>query len=231
MSFAVHSMPSPETAGRDVRRTARGRLQMLAVLLVCAAPVVASYLAYFVVRPQGRTNYGEFVQPPRPLSDALALRDLAGKPVDTASLRGQWLLVVVGDGACDALCERQLVLQRQLYDTLGAERDRVDKVWIVDDAGAPRADTLRAVRAGDSGGQPAGNAIGATTVLRADRAALDAWLQPTAGQPIGAHLYIVDPRGDFMMRAPVSPEPAKLKRDMDRLLRASASWDPAGRRP
>jgi hypothetical protein len=27
------------------------------------------------------------------------------------------------------------------------------------------------------------------------------------------------------MRAPVNPDPSKLKRDLDRLLRASASWD------
>jgi hypothetical protein len=31
------------------------------------------------------------------------------------------------------------------------------------------------------------------------------------------------------MRAPVSPDPAKLKRDLERLLRASSSWDRAGR--
>jgi len=43
------------------------------------------------------------------------------------------------------------------------------------------------------------------------------------------HLYIVDPRGDWMMRMPVDPDPARLKRDLDRLLRASAGWDRAGR--
>jgi hypothetical protein len=32
-----------------------------------------------------------------------------------------------------------------------------------------------------------------------------------------------------MMRAPVNPEPKKLKGDLERLLRAAASWDHAGR--
>ena len=32
-----------------------------------------------------------------------------------------------------------------------------------------------------------------------------------------------------MMRAPPDPDPARLKRDIERLLRASASWDRAGR--
>jgi hypothetical protein len=32
-----------------------------------------------------------------------------------------------------------------------------------------------------------------------------------------------------MMRMPPEPEPARFKRDVERLLRASASWDRAGR--
>jgi hypothetical protein len=40
---------------------------MLAVLLVCAAPVIASYFTYYVVRPEGRRNYGELIDPQRPL--------------------------------------------------------------------------------------------------------------------------------------------------------------------
>jgi hypothetical protein len=32
-----------------------------------------------------------------------------------------------------------------------------------------------------------------------------------------------------MMRAPAALEPARFKRDLERVLRASASWDTAGR--
>jgi hypothetical protein len=35
--------------------------------------------------------------------------------------------------------------------------------------------------------------------------------------------------GEWMMRFPVDFDPTKVKRDIDRLLRASASWDRAGR--
>jgi hypothetical protein len=35
--------------------------------------------------------------------------------------------------------------------------------------------------------------------------------------------------GEWMMRVPAEPEPSRVKRDLDRLLRASASWDRAGR--
>jgi len=217
LAFTVHSMPAP---GADdiARRTRSGRLKMLLVLLVCAAPVIASYFTYFVIRPDARTNYSELVLPPRPLPAALRLVDLQGHAASGESLKRQWLLVVVSGGACDAVCERHLWIQRQLREALGGERERVDKVWLIDDDASPRPETLEAI---GRGGPP--------TVLRAPRSALARWLEPAAGHRLEEHMYIVDPRGDWMMRVPVNPDPARLKRDVDRLLRASAAWDPAGR--
>ena len=58
---------------------------------------------------------------------------------------------------------------------------------------------------------------------------LAAWLQPAPGQKIEDHLYVVDPLGNWMMRFPANFDPARGKRDLDRLLRASAFWDKEGR--
>jgi hypothetical protein len=219
LSFTVHSMPTPALADDVARRTASGRLKMFLVLLVCAAPVLASYITYFVIRPEGRTNYGELIQPLRPIPVSLPLTDLQGAPVAAESLKGQWLLVVVSGGECDARCERYLWLQRQLRETLGRDKERVDKLWLVDDAAAPRPETLAAV----------GDAANGMHVLRVPRAELAAWLEPVPQHALEQHLYVVDPLGNWMMRMPVDPEPAKLKRDVDKLLRASAGWDKPGR--
>jgi hypothetical protein len=215
LAFTVHAMPSPVLAGDDARRMARSRWRMFAVLAVCAAPVVASY---FVIRPQARSNYGELVTPPRALPDDLPVSTLAGGPVRPASLHGQWLLVVVGDAACDRTCEQQLFLQRQMREALGADKERVDKVWLVTDDGTPRPEVMRAI----APGQP-------TTVLRVPREALARWLRPADGHALGDHFYIVDPMGQWMLREPAQPDPARIKRDLERLLRASSSWDRAGR--
>jgi hypothetical protein len=223
VNFSVHSLPSTRDAA--LRRTARGRWLMIAVLLVCAAPVVASYLAYYVLRFDSRTNYSELIVPPRPLPASLPLVDLAGASVAPRALRGQWLVVVVAGGACDARCERHLWLQRQLHEALGAEKDRVDKLWLVDDAATPRRATLDAIAASAD----ARAVFAPTTVLRTGRAPLGEWLAPAPGQALEDHLYLVDPRGDWMMRVPVDADPARLKRDIDKLLRASAGWDRPGR--
>lgn len=217
LDFTVHSMPLP-AFDDAARRTARGRRSMLIVLLVCAAPVVASYLAYFVIRPAGRTNYSEFIEPVRPLPADLRLVDLQGTPFPADALRGQWLLIVVSGGACNASCEAHLWLQRQLREALGREKDRLDKVWLISDAVTPRSTTLAAVTTHTQ-----------TTVLRVARHSLSAWLEPARGQALEDHLYIVDPLGNWMMRVPAHPEPGKLKRDVDKLLRASAGWDRPGR--
>lgn len=216
LGMTVHAMPVPELQA-EARRTRSGRLKMLVVLAVCAAPVVASYFSYFVLRPQARTNYGTLIEPTRSLP-ALPLRTLDGEPVDAASLRGQWLLLALGPGACDAACEKRLFMQRQLREMLGRERERVDKIWLVtDDAEVPAA--LRSAL----------QAAPAVQVLRAPRAALAAWLQPEAGHALEDHLYLVDPLGEWMLRAPADAEPARVKADLERLLRASSSWDRPGR--
>lgn len=221
LSFTVHGVAVPDLAQgprADPRQVRIGRLKMLAVLLVCAAPVIASYFTYFVIRPEGRTNYAELVQPPVELPATLPLRDLQGARVDAASLRGQWLLVSVAGGACDAACEQHLLLQRQLREALGREKDRLDKVWLVADDVPLRPELAEAVARGVP-----------TTVLRVDAAALAAWLKPAAGRTLADHLYVVDPMGNWMMRTPPAPDGMRLKRDIERLLRASSSWDQAGR--
>ena len=108
---------------------------------------------------------------------------------------------------------------------LGRERDRVDKIWLIDDAMPARAETLRAIAA--SADERA--AFAPTTVLRVPRAELAAWLAPAPGRELEDHLYLVDPCGEWMMRVPVAAEPARLKRDLDKLLGASAGWDRPGR--
>jgi hypothetical protein len=217
LEFTVHSLPSPQLQDSARTRTRAGRWKMLAVLAVCAAPVVVSYFTYFVVRPQGRTNYSTLITPTRGVPAALPLATLDGRAVPAGSLKGQWLLVVAGPAACEGACERRLYLQRQLREMMGRDSERIDKLWLVVDE-QPVPPALR-------------QALQSPPVLalRAPRAAVAAWLQPEPGRELEDHLYIVDPMGEWMMRAPVDPDPAKLKRDLEKLLRASAGWDQPGR--
>src|SRR5688500_5285069 len=61
------SMQSPAS---DANR-ARGRrpLTLWLILAACAAPIVASYVAYYLWRPTEHVNYGELIEP-RPLPES-----------------------------------------------------------------------------------------------------------------------------------------------------------------
>lgn len=198
-------------------RTTMGRWKMLIVLLICASPVVASYLTYYIWRPHNVKSYGELVQPQRPMPLLVAKR-LDGSATTLQSLRGQWLLVSVGGGACGASCEAHLYLQRQLRETLGKEKDRLDWVWLISDD-APLSPEL-AKRLADP-------ALKGFAALRLAEPDIAAWLGTSP-----ARLYLIDPQGHYMMRFPenMSTEGAlKAKGDINRLLRASSFWDTPGR--
>jgi cytochrome oxidase Cu insertion factor (SCO1/SenC/PrrC family) len=213
VQLSVHSLPDPAA----LQRTRQGRLKMLLVLAVCAAPVIASYITYYVIRPEARTNHGQLISPTRPMpaSDALPLTDLQGQAVSTSALKGQWLLLTVAGGDCDARCEKHLYWQRQVREVLGKEKDKVDRVWLINDAQPMRPALAPGMKD--------------ATVLRVKPSDLAQWLSPAAGHAVEDHWYLVDPRGDWMMRFPADAEPRKVQKDLERLLKAASSWDQEGR--
>ena len=218
LAMTVHDMPSPATVVQaDAQRTRMGRWKMIAMLLICASPVIASYLTYYVIRPEGRRVYGELIQPQKDMPQTSA-KNLQGQEVPLASLKGQWLLVNVASGQCEERCQQNLYFQRQLREILGREKDRLDRVWLVSDD-APVAPGLLP-------------ALNMAHVLRLDATTVQSWITPAPGQQLQDHLYVIDPMGNFMMRFPANMDvsgASKAKRDLDRLLKASSSWDQAGR--
>jgi len=102
-----------------------------------------------------------------------------------------------------------------LREGLGREKDRLDWVWLRTDD-TPLRPALR-------------EAVQAATVVAVAPEALQAWLEPAPGQRLEDHLYLVDPSGNWMMRFPAALDPKQARRDVERVLRASSSWDKAGR--
>lgn len=217
LGLTVHAMPKLDRTSTQAPSTTAGRWKMLAVLLVCAAPVLASYFTYYVIRPEGQPSFGTLINPQRSLP-TMTTYTLDGQAGELTALKGQWLLLSVAGGSCDARCEKNLYFQRQLREALGKEKDRLDRIWLVnDDAAVPR---------------PLLPALASSAVLRVAPAALAQWLEPATGQRLQDHLYLVDPLGNWMMRFPADMDAAaaaKARRDLERVLRASSSWDKEGR--
>lgn len=218
IGLTVYDLPSPvDAAITDEAMTRSGRFSLLLVLFVCALPVIFSYLTYYIIRPQSSTAYGELIDPPRVMPD-MQITSLENQASNLQDLRGQWLLVTVAAGACNLDCENLLFVQRQLHKSLGKEQAKLERVWLVTDA-APIAPTLI-------------QALNGATVLRIKADDLEQWLSPASDRSLSDHLYLIDPMGRWMMRFPPHPDAssaAKIKRDVERLIRAASSWDQPGR--
>ena len=213
LHMTVYSLPPPQDVGHTAS-VATGRWTLLAIMLVSSIPVCLAYFAYWFVQPQGRAGLGEFISPARPVGQLLG-QTLDNVPQPLAALKGRWLLVSVAGGACADHCQKQLFIQRQLWATLGNEKDRVGRLWLIDD----QALVEPALR----------QAMGDAVILRVSSEQLSAWLGDAGGKLPSDFLFLVDPLGNAMLRFPglVSVAQAgQMHRDLDRLLRATASWTP-----
>ena len=196
-----------EDAYRDVIRSS-GRIKMLLLLLVCAAPVIASYFTFYVIKPQGRINYGELILPVAPLP-AAPLRLLDGRPYDLAALKGKWVLLTIDHGACAEPCVEKLYKMRQVRATQGKDAERLETAWLIDDEAQLETQVIRA--------------YDGTHMLRAGGAPVLKNFTPAAapGADRHDHIYLIDPLGNLVLRYPKDADPQKMKRDLERLLRYS----------
>ena len=182
----------------------RGRIKLFALAAFFAVPVVAGYVTYFFdFVPHGSANYGTLIAT-RPLTDA-TLRGADGRPFKVSELRGKWLLVQFDSGACDAYCERKLYFMRQVRKALGRDTGRVERVWVVTDDLLPNPRLLEAID-GTRLASAAGSGFAAEFPAEGARA---------------DHIYVVDPLGNLMMRLPRDPDPSKMLKDVQRLLKLS----------
>ena len=202
-------MQSPSTDDRNAtpapRRPPRNKLVLWLVLALCAAPVAASFIAFYWLQPSGQVNYGELL-PPRALPDE-PLSALDNRAFRFEDLKGRWVLLTADSGACDERCRTNLVYTRQVRLAQGKNSERVERVWLVTDDASPNP-ALVAEHPG----------------LHVVRGAGSALLHALpASRTNAAHVYVIDPLGNLMMRYPENPDPRRMLKDVSRLLRHS-NW-------
>jgi len=182
----VNTSPPPE-------RVKRGRIKLALLGAFFALPLVLAWLAWWLDWAPGSTsNYGELISPPLPLAEP-----------PLVALRGKWVLVSFDAADCDAYCERKLYFMRQVRRAQGKDQDRIERLWLLTDAGQPRAELL--------------SAIAGTQVARGAGFAS----RFPAAAALADHIYIVDPQGKLMLRYPRDPDPSRMLKDLQQLLKVS----------
>jgi hypothetical protein len=192
-------IPPAKSSGAPGPAPSRGRRTLLLIAAVVVAPIVASYLAYYLFPREERVNYGTLL-PTVPAPAIQGTRD-DGSPFRLEELRGRWVLLASGRGECDSACERKLYAIRQARTMQGKDQDRIVRVWIVVGDSAPAA-TLLAKHSG-------------LVVVRAAETA-PAMLSGGADS-----LYLIDPLGNLVLSFPDDPDIKGIANDLTRLLKAS----------
>ena len=173
------------------------------MLALTAAPVAGSYLLYSFWPPADTVNYGELIEARR-LPDA-TLATAEGAEFHVSAWRGKWVLVTIDSATCDAYCEKKLYYMRQVRLAQGKEMGRVERAFLIADK-APLTPEKLAPYDG-------------TWLLRAGgKDVLENF--PAAG-PRAAHIYLVDPLGNVILRYPRDPDPRRMIKDLQRLLKVS----------
>lgn len=188
---------SNESAPKTNRRT------LILLLVLLCAPVIASYLLYFwEVRPAS-INYGELLKV-KPIVGT-GLNQLDNTIFRIRQLRGKWVLLTVDSGKCDEQCQKKLYYMRQVRLVQNKEMNRVERVWLIDDGEAPDSKILNEYKNSWFIGAKDSEILGS---IPAELSQHD-------------HIYLIDPMGNLMMRFPKNPDPAKMVKDLKRLLQVS----------
>ena len=178
----------------------RAKLLLLAALFF--APIAASLFAYLYLRPEPTANYGELLLPPSTIP-AHALSRVDGGTFRFAEMKDRWILVASDSGACAGECVAKVHAMRQVRLALGRNASRVARVFVGDDLKAPDAAALAPVEDLVIALTPRGLTL------------------PLGAANDRAHIYLVDPHGNVMMRWPAIPQPRGMLKDLERLLKAS----------
>ncbi len=126
----------------DEKQTRNNRLVLLTIAGIPLTMILAAtWLWYFVINGDldlvgalGTANQGTLIQPPRQLDD-VGLREDTGAVIKYADLPRKWTLAVANRGpACDAACERNLYLTRQIHMAMGKEFNRIDRLYLSESA-------------------------------------------------------------------------------------------------
>lgn len=191
MSAVLKPLTAP-----DARRRLRGRLQLLLILAMVIGPMVLASLMYkfqFWV-PEGRSYHGQLI------GNGQSREQLGVQSAET-----RWQLLVTSPQDCSHECQQLVYLARQVQIGLSRDASRASHALASATALAPDY-----------------SARLARHYPRLERLDLDlARYRALTDGLEGAHLWIVDPHGNLVLRYDATVDGKALLNDLRQLLKLS----------
>jgi len=204
----------PTTTVKKNRRT------LLLLIAISVLPIVSAY--YLIKsgwRPATTGNYGELVQPAKPIESIDIVRyDVKfsrSESIEFSDFRRKWSLVYFGEANCPQACQDSLYKMKQIQQSVKTKHhDRIQRIFILTHSKSASA-------LPDSVTQD--YKLQVITGPGKSLANLDKQFTLSFGSPRSGlnRIYIVDPLGNLMMSYPVDADPSKMRKDLSRLLKVS----------
>lgn len=188
---------------------------LVLVLLVFAIPSAAAFLMYITGwRPSSTQNHGELIQPVRPVAEH-DMKTIDGNTVKLSSTQGKWTMVYFDSSSCPESCMKKLFFMRQIHHSQGKSLDRIQRLFIVTD---PAGITALKGKLNDYPDM----LVWTAGQIELGKLKQQFGIDGDATEITEKNIYLVDPRGNLMMRYLPGTEPAGMRKDLERLLKYSA---------
>jgi len=182
------------------------RRTLLLIATVGMLPVLASVALFNWWQPSGRMNHGELLETRSAVLEKLQsqLKSDSAQPLASV-IKRKWVLLTIQAANCDVRCQKKLYLMRQVRTAQNENMLRIERLWVISDAGQPESKLLEV--------HPGLHLAKPTPQWMAN-------LPP--GGDAGAYIYLIDPLGNFVLRYGDSSEPKGMLKDLRRLLKYSS---------
>ncbi|MBQ0930438.1 hypothetical protein [Ideonella alba] len=178
-----------------------GRRTLLLIAAICLLPLLAAVVLRLVWTPPKPDSLGELLPPQALAYDRLVGAD--GRPWPHEQVADRWLIVYASPGQCDAACQETLYLTRQSRTAQGKASLRLGRLWVLTD------DT-----------QPDPALLAAHPDLQWAKLVQPGDLPELGGvKQAPRHLFLVDRRGQIVMRYSDHPEPMAFIKELGRLIK------------
>jgi len=192
------------------------RITLILLVLLFVVPVAAAIILHSIGdgwRTVITTNKGNLITPVRAVP-AFVASTVDGQSFSREDLDGKWTMFYIESSSCDKSCENNLYTIRQSRLGMGGEKDRVQRVLLLNGEGDGQSLDMYS---SDHKGM---------VVMKLDDATRAEVFQSFEFEGLPAansaqRIYFIDPLGNLMMHYENNASPRNVVKDLERLLKYS----------
>ena len=178
---------------------------------VFLAPFLIAWILYLNINHLhfGTNQHGEFIKPAREINISPLPLPLTGKSLATDYFKNHFTMVYISAATCNADCEEALYLTRQVRYAMGDKIEAIQRLYLVE--GTPQNPGKLQREQADATVADVSGSDGRAFIQQFGK---DGRTMPE----IGKFIYLVDPRGFYIMRYSIAGNPEGLLKDLQHLL-------------